>query len=257
MLLVNNKWHKIFKFGIYHPTHPFCSNTIPIFMEKTWGKRCTDATRNWSRKRGTPQPAPPTVFELLQCCCPWSIHDKVEETFPWPKEQEAAILRNQSYSVLLIPRCACRKQPDSRWNKRIITFQGLEIKQEKRKGKQEEEAGPCTWPITGDTAMFYTTRGHLPHLSSVATHKRSACCRFLFILWFWTRSVEHLKEIRSLCPHPSVDVCFAAFDVVVQIVPEYVDQVNSIVPRSLACMPWKQNKGNISNIFPNSGICVL
>lgn len=64
--------------------------------------------------------------------------------------------------------------------------------------------------------------------STGGLHSRN--CLLLYVLGFGPGPVEHLEQIAGLGPHARVDVRFRALDVVVQVVPEHVDQVDCVLP---------------------------
>jgi len=55
-----------------------------------------------------------------------------------------------------------------------------------------------------------------------------------------SRSVQHLEEICRLGTHSRVNVNFTALDVIMQIIPKHVYQVDSVVARLPIGMTWKQ-----------------
>ena len=54
-----------------------------------------------------------------------------------------------------------------------------------------------------------------------------------------------------------MDVGFGTLDVVVHVIPEQVDQINAVVAHLSIGVSWKQDKGDVSNAFPGSGISPL
>ena len=54
-----------------------------------------------------------------------------------------------------------------------------------------------------------------------------------------------------------MNVGLAALEVVVQVVPEQVDQVDGVVPGVLVGVAGEQDKGDVANTLASTGICVL
>ena len=54
-----------------------------------------------------------------------------------------------------------------------------------------------------------------------------------------------------------MDVGLTTLEVVVQVVPEQVDQVNGVVPRVLAGVPGKQDEGDVTHALTRPRISVL
>jgi len=59
--------------------------------------------------------------------------------------------------------------------------------------------------------------------------------------------VQHLEEGGRLGAHPAMDVSLGAFNMVVQVVSEEVDQVDSVVPRLLGRVTRKEYEGDVAN----------
>lgn len=59
------------------------------------------------------------------------------------------------------------------------------------------------------------------------------------LVWFWTRSVQDLEEVAGLGSHSCVDVGLGALDVVMQVVPEYVNEVYGVVSGRLTSVSRK------------------
>ena len=54
-----------------------------------------------------------------------------------------------------------------------------------------------------------------------------------------------------------MNVGLAALEVVVQVVPEQVDQVDGVVPGVLVGVAGEQDKGDVANTLTSTSICVL
>ena len=68
-------------------------------------------------------------------------------------------------------------------------------------------------------------------------------------------SVQDLEEVGGLCPHSRVDVRLGALDVVVQVVPEEVNQVNRVVTGLLVRVTWEEDEGDVADLLANPGVC--
>lgn len=58
-------------------------------------------------------------------------------------------------------------------------------------------------------------------------------------------SVQHLEEVCRLSTHSRMNINFTAFNMIVQIIPKHVYQVDGIVARFPIGMTWKQYCKNI------------
>ena len=76
-------------------------------------------------------------------------------------------------------------------------------------------------------------------------------------LCFWSRPVQHLQNLGGFGPHARVDVGFGALDVVVQIVPEHVDQVDGVVAGGAVGVAGEQDEGDVAYVVSDAGVCVL
>ena len=54
-----------------------------------------------------------------------------------------------------------------------------------------------------------------------------------------------------------MDVRFATFKMIVKIISEEMYQVDGVVSRVLVDVSGKQDKGDVTNSFTSSGVCIL
>ena len=83
---------------------------------------------------------------------------------------------------------------------------------------------------------------------SSADERLAAESLLLLVLLFGPGPVEHFEESGSLGAHPLVDVGLAALDVVVQVVPEQVDQVDGVLPRRRRCVPGEEHERHVPDV---------
>lgn len=91
----------------------------------------------------------------------------------------------------------------------------------------------------------------------VACERSSRDCLLLYRFWFWSRTIEHLEEVRCLGTHPGVYVGLGTLDVIVQVVTEDVNQVYCVVPCLAVCVPWEEHKCDVTDAVANTSIRVL
>lgn len=60
-------------------------------------------------------------------------------------------------------------------------------------------------------------------------------------LLLWSCTVENLQKGSSACSHSAVEVGFGALDVIVQVVAERVDQINSLFPLLSSCVTREEH----------------
>ena len=67
-------------------------------------------------------------------------------------------------------------------------------------------------------------------------------------------SVQDFQKLSGFGTHPGVDVGFGAFDVVMHVIAEQVNQINGIVTHLSICVSWKQDKGDVADTFTCTSI---
>ena len=54
-----------------------------------------------------------------------------------------------------------------------------------------------------------------------------------------------------------MDVCLGAFDVIVKVVSEQVNEVNGVIASVLVRMSRKQDEGDVADAVADSGVCTF